>query len=83
LNKAIEILHSYIRKTIFYNIERHGQLWEKEDPSVRDDLDDAPGQQLWKRWRNDIVEDRALLEGASPFPAAYFVVNFKRVFSAG
>jgi hypothetical protein len=65
-NRAIEILHSYIRKAIFYNIERHEQLWDSKDPGVRESLDDAPEQQLWKRLRNDIVEDRALLEGASP-----------------
>lgn len=31
-NKAIEILHSYMRKEIFYHFEHHGQLWGQGDP---------------------------------------------------
>lgn len=65
-NRAIEVLHSYIRKVIFYDFDHHRQLWGKKDPGDKDGLDDAPEQQLWKRLRNDIVEDRTLHEGASP-----------------
>jgi hypothetical protein len=61
-NKALDILHSYMRKNIFYDFEDHS----KEDPAAKDRLDDAPEQQLWRRLRHDILEDQALLEGASP-----------------
>lgn len=61
-NRAIDILHSYMCKNIFYDFEDHS----KEDSTAKDCLYDAPEQQLWKRLRNDIVEDQALLEGASP-----------------
>lgn len=65
-NKAIEILHSYMRKEIFYHFEHHGQLWGQGDPNVKDSLDDAPEQQLWKSLQNGIVQDRELIDGASP-----------------
>lgn len=66
-NKAIDILRPYMREDIFYDFEHHRQPWGRKDPNVKDDLDNAPEQQLWKRLRNEIVENQeALLEDASP-----------------
>lgn len=65
-NRAVDVLHSYMREEIFYDFENHGEPWVKKDPNVNDGLDDAPQEQLWERLQNDIVQDREVLEGASP-----------------
>ena len=53
-NKAIEILHSYMREEIFYAFEHHGAPWGKKEPGVNDGLDDAPERQLWKRLQQTV-----------------------------
>lgn len=66
IDRAIDILHSYIRGTIFSDFDHHEQLRGKKGPTVDDGLDGAPEQQLWKRLRNDILQDCALLDFALP-----------------
>jgi hypothetical protein len=65
-NRAIEILHEHVRADIFYDLERSENSRGGKDKSGNDTLDDGPEQQLWKRLKNEIVQDKARLDGASP-----------------
>jgi hypothetical protein len=59
--KALEVLNDYIRFKCFSHDEHR--------PKTISPDDNTASEQLWQRLRNDIVEDRELLEGASKTPA--------------
>lgn len=63
--KAIEVLNAYMRDECFSYPEGKDDSDEEDKPRN----DDKASQQLWQRLRNDIVQDRELLEGASQTPA--------------
>ena len=61
--RAIEVLHEYMRYELFsYD---HGQSLTL-DGAPNDTAQTHAKNVLWRRLRNDIVQDRGLLEGASP-----------------
>lgn len=63
--KAIDVLQEYIRHECYedYYQELEEEAWR--DDTGEDTADGGPNQQLWKRLKNDIVQDREQLEGAS------------------
>ena len=61
--RAIEVLHEYMRYELFsYD---HGQSLTL-DGAPNDTAQTHAKNVLWRRLRNDIVQDREMLEGASP-----------------
>lgn len=52
----MEILSAHLRQSCFEDAKE-----DSEEP-----LDNFPNQQLWQRMRMDVVEDRAVLDGAPP-----------------
>lgn len=58
-NRALEVLQEYIRYSCFEDIEYDGS------GNITNASGDKPEQQLWKRLRNDVVQDQALLDGIS------------------
>ena len=59
--KAIEVLNEYLRFACFSCVEKR----HKDAPPA----DGKANEQLWTHLRNEIVEDRELLEGVSADPA--------------
>jgi hypothetical protein len=59
--KALEVLNEYLRFACFSCVEKR----HKDAPPA----DGKANEQLWKHLRNEIIEDRELLEGASSDPA--------------
>jgi hypothetical protein len=61
--RAMDILHGYMRYELFrYNYDPGSTL----DGAANDAKRDNAKNVLWRRLRNEIVQDRELLEGASP-----------------
>ena len=59
LNRAMKVLQEYMRYSCLEDIEYGAS------GNITNASDDKPEQQLWKRLRNDISQDQALLDGAS------------------
>jgi hypothetical protein len=58
-HQAIKVLQEYMRYACFKEIGYDGS------GNITNASNDKPEQQLWKRLRNDISQDQALLDGAS------------------
>jgi hypothetical protein len=49
---GLRIISAHLRESCFYDADKGG--------------DDTPNQQLWRRMKNEIINDRATFEGATP-----------------
>lgn len=63
--KAMQVLNDYIRHEVFsYKYDGRNKCNIPQPP-----MDGKAKEELWNRLSNEVVEDRALLEGASETPA--------------
>ena len=63
---AIDVLHEYMHYVSYMGHNSHLEELQERGLNGSDMVDERPNQQLWQRLRNDIVQDREQLEGASP-----------------
>jgi hypothetical protein len=63
--EAMDVLREYMHYECYIDYTSRLEALEKKGLS-RDTVDERPNQQLWSRLKNEIVQDREQLEGASP-----------------
>ena len=62
---AIDVLHRYMHYVSYMDYNSHLEELQERGLNGNDMVDERPNQQLWQRLKNDIVQDREQVEGAS------------------